>query len=200
MASLSEQAYEEKRGWLALAGSLMLAFGILAAMAPVMASISIELAAGWLLLLGGLFGLGLTVVGPPAGTSAWWWNLASSTFASTVGALLLWYPSFGMASTTPVLAGYLAASGIAKLVIARRHRSRVGALAPWIAAAGILDFAIAWMVLSQWPLSSVWFLGLLVGINLSSGGMLLLGGALRKSSPSTLAKAAAPQPRTFPFG
>ncbi len=180
--NLAPPVANENRGWLLLGGTLMLIFGVLAAMAPSITKIAVELAAGWLLLLGGLFGLGLTVFGPPVGTSAWWWNLATSTFVAIVGALLLWHPTFGVLSMTLLLASYLAASAVIKLAIAILYRSRVGALAPWIAAAGVLDFAIAWMVLSQWPLSSAWFLGLLVGINLISGGVLLLGAALQSSS------------------
>jgi uncharacterized membrane protein HdeD (DUF308 family) len=190
--NLAPPIADENRGWLLLGGTLMFIFGVLAAMAPPITAIAVELAAGWLLLLGGLFGLGLTVVGPPVGGSAWWWNLSTSTFAAVIGSLLLWHPTFGVLSMTLILAGYLAASGIAKLAIALLYRASIGSLASWIVAAGVLDLAISWMVLSQWPLSASWFIGLLVGINLISGGVLLLGAALHSTRPaSNHSKAAA---------
>jgi uncharacterized membrane protein HdeD (DUF308 family) len=147
MARLRDQADDENRGWLLLAGSLMFVFAGLAVMGPILAAIAIDRNAGELVLLGGLFGLGFMVIAPQADTGAWWWNLAGPVLAAIAGGLLLWQPGLEAISVALVLAGYLTACGVAKLVNALLYRSRVGNLAPWLAGAGILDLAIAAMVL-----------------------------------------------------
>jgi uncharacterized membrane protein HdeD (DUF308 family) len=62
----------------------------------------------------------------------------------------------------------------------------------WTAASGVIAVLLGVMLLAQLPASSLWFLGLAVGIDLLFEGcaLIALGGALRARSVSAASAAA----------
>jgi uncharacterized membrane protein HdeD (DUF308 family) len=44
----------------------------------------------------------------------------------------------------------------------------------WLLMSGIADLVLAAMMISGWPLTAVWALGLIVGINLLTSGLAIV--------------------------
>lgn len=69
-------------------------------------------------------------------------------------------------------AGFFTAEGVLRIVRAVQHRG----MARWgfLLFDGVVTLGLGVLVLAQWPESSVWLLGLLVGVDLLVGGMSML--------------------------
>jgi uncharacterized membrane protein HdeD (DUF308 family) len=80
------------------------------------------------------------------------------------GAFLLFYPLKGVLTLTFLLALFYFIEGIAQILFASviRPLKNWG----WLVVNGILALAIAFIIWSGWPETSLWVLGLLIGINL----------------------------------
>jgi uncharacterized membrane protein HdeD (DUF308 family) len=48
----------------------------------------------------------------------------------------------------------------------------------WVLASGISDLILAAIIILGWPISAVWVLGLLVGVNLITSGWAIVMAAL----------------------
>jgi uncharacterized membrane protein HdeD (DUF308 family) len=74
-------------------------------------------------------------------------------------------------------------SGIFELVVFTRLRRLRGSA--WFLVDGLVSLLLAGLIFFHWPLSSLWFIGILVGIN------LLLSGIARITLPLSLRAMAA---------
>jgi len=83
-----------------------------------------------------------------------------------------------MITLTAVLAFYIVVSGIFELVVFARLRRLRGAI--WFLVDGVVSLVLAGLIFFQWPWSSLWFIGTLVGIS------LLLSGVARITLPLSL--------------
>jgi uncharacterized membrane protein HdeD (DUF308 family) len=158
--------------WSALAGTLILLTGIAALIWPTMATVAVQIYVGWMLLLGGVFGL--FAMFRASGVLACLWSLVSSLLAIAAAVLLLTRPDAGMISLTLVLTIYFFAHGAMLIVAALDYRTRVpGGWAPLLAA-GIIDLVLGWAVIAGFPATATWALGVIVGVNLIAWGAALL--------------------------
>jgi uncharacterized membrane protein HdeD (DUF308 family) len=96
----------------------------------------------------------------------------SSVLGVVAGILLIAFPIAGTLTLTLVLAGFFTAEGVLRIVRAVQHRG----MARWgfLLFDGIVTLALGVLILAQWPGSSVWLLGLLLGVHLLVGGMSML--------------------------
>jgi len=86
------------------------------------------------------------------------------------GLILLFNPVQGLTALTIILGGFLLFEGIFELILSFKLRS----LSPnwgWILAHGMLTLTLAVMIGTKWPSSSIWFIGLLIGISIISNGI-----------------------------
>jgi uncharacterized membrane protein HdeD (DUF308 family) len=86
----------------------------------------------------------------------------------TVGFYILRYPVAGLASLTLALAIYLAAEGVLELILSYQLRSMPGA--GWLLFDGIVTLILSVMIWRSWPWSSVWAIGILVGVSMIFSG------------------------------
>jgi uncharacterized membrane protein HdeD (DUF308 family) len=159
-----------RRHWVLflIQGIIMVVLGALAAMAPVIATLAVTIFAGWLFLIGGVAGLaGMFTAQRVPG---YWWTLLSSLLGILVGMYLIWRPFQGMFSLTLVAAAYFAAHGIAQIFIAIEHRRMLPSWV-WMAVGGVVDLLLAAIIISGWPGTADWTLGLLFGISLFMWGI-----------------------------
>ena len=108
--------------------------GLLAIALPLIASLTITLMLGWLLLVSGIFGLAVSFWDRTR--PGFWWSLLSAVLAIATGVLLIGWPAQGALSLTIVLGAYFLAEGVTTIMYAMGHRgvqSRWG----WLLAAGI---------------------------------------------------------------
>jgi len=107
-----------------------------------------------------------------------WWSLLSAVFTMGVGAMLFWQPELGMLTLFLVLMGFLVLEGIVTIMYALDHRRELSGRWGWMLASGIVDLCLAAFILAGLPATSVWAIGLIVGVNLVFGGVAMIGMAL----------------------
>ena len=166
-------------------GILLVVLGILALLAPVMASVAATVFFGWILFLSGLLGLISTIRARRA--PGVWWSLVSALIGMAAGVLLLGWPVLGALSLTAVLIAFLFAEGIVSIMYALEHRNALSGRWGWMLASGIIDVTLAVLLFLGLPGTALWALGLILGINLIFGGWALIFMALHARPTSTAA-------------
>lgn len=163
-------------------GILLAVLGIAALILPPLASLAITIFLGWMFLISGIGGLIVTYWA--RATPGFWWSLISAALAVLAGMLLLARPMQAVLTLTIVLGAYFLAEGVTTIMYALEHRRELSGRWSWLLVAGLVDIAIAFMVIAGLPSSAEWAIGVLVGINLLFGGATLIGVALaaRKSN------------------
>jgi uncharacterized membrane protein HdeD (DUF308 family) len=153
-------------------GLVLVILGILAVMAPAIASVAATVFFGWILLISGVAGLITTLRGRQL--PGFWWSLLSALVGIVAGALLLGWPLQGTVSLTAVLIAFLFLEGIVTLLYALEHRSALSGRWGWVLASGIIDVGLGVLLVAGLPGTALWALGLIVGINLLFGGWALI--------------------------
>ena len=168
-------------------GIVLVILGILALLAPVVASVAATVFFGWLLLLSGIVGLFTTFRARHA--PGFWWSLVSAAIGIVAGVLLIGWPLLGTLSLTAVLIAFLFAEGLVTIMYALEHRNALSGRWGWMLASGIVDVGLGVLLLIGLPGTALWALGLLLGISLIFGGWALIFMALHARPTSTVATA-----------
>lgn len=158
-------------GLFLIQGLIMIVLGVLAIGEPMVATIAVALFAGWLFLISGI--VGLASMFTTRRMPGFWWTLISSLLAIIVGIYLIWRPLVGVLSLTLVVAAYFGAQGIVQIITSIEHR-RVLPSWGWMVFGGVVNLLLAAIILSGWPGTAEWTLGLLFGINLLMWGISLV--------------------------
>ncbi len=157
-------------------GGILVAFGILAVLAPFVAGVATTLFIGWIFLFVGVFGL---IFSYQSRTEPrFWWALLSSAVALLAGLLLLWNPLNGLFTLTLVLIAYFIVDGVLTILLGLAHRSELSDRWQWIVVSGVIDLILAAVIISGLPGTILWAPGLLLGIDLIFGGVAPIGMAL----------------------
>ena len=152
-------------------GLIMAALGLMAAAEPMMATLAVEIFAGWLFVISGIVGLAgaFTAQRVPG----YWWSLFTAVLSIAAGAYLISRPLAGILSLTLVVGAFFAAQGATQIITAIQHRRVLGSWI-WLVIGGIINLMLAVIIVSGWPGTAAWMLGLLFGINLFMWGMSLV--------------------------
>lgn len=171
--TMDADALKKYRIWFMIYGVLLIALGLFAVAMPYVATTAVELFIGWLLVVSGVIGVVASFSG---GQSApgFWWNMLVAIVYLLAGIALLWHPVAGALTLTLVLTAYLIAGGITKIVMSVNMRNAIPKAWGWILFSGLVDVGLAALILSGWPGSAGWVIGLLVGINLLVTGVALV--------------------------
>jgi uncharacterized membrane protein HdeD (DUF308 family) len=157
-------------------GVVMVILGMLAIVAPVAATLAVEIFVGWLFLISGIVGLIATF--SSHNVPAFLWTLVTAALSVAVGVMLIWRPVQGAMSITLVLTALFIAEGVFQIAASFGYRHMAGRSWGWMMVSGISDLLLAAVIIMTWPLSGVWALGLLVGINLLTTGWAIVMMAL----------------------
>ena len=157
-------------------GVIMLILGVLALAVPVAATITVDIFIGWLFLISGI--VGLVALFSAKHIPAFLWNLVTAALSAVVGVMLIWKPVEGAVSITIVLTAFFIAEGVFQLVASIAYRDVISGSWGWMLASGISDLLLAAVIILGWPMTAVWTLGLLVGINLITSGLAVVMAAL----------------------
>jgi len=175
------------RGWLVALGIGLILLGAICVIGEVTATLVTVLSFGWLLIVGAV--LSLVQAFRVHSWSGLLLYLLSALLRGVTGYLLIRYPITGEMSLTLVLASLFIVGGLFRAIGA-------GALQfpqwGWAAFSGIVSVALGIMLLMQLPASSLWFIGLAIGIEFIFDGAswIALGTALRRvPGSSAFAKA-----------
>ena len=157
-------------------GVVLMILGVLAVIWPQISTVAADIYIGWLFLFGGIVGL-VTMFWAP-GVPGFLWSLLTAALSLIVGVLLLWHPVEGVVSLTLALIALFIVEGIFQIAAAIRYRDALPDSWGWMVMSGIADLVLAGLIISGWPGTASWALGLIVGVNLISSGLAITMAAL----------------------
>ena len=166
-------------GWyIALAVGMMI-LGVLAIIAPLAATLALEQLAGVAFSVGGI----IMVI------HAFKWKISERLFFSLIlgilyfasGIILLAYPLTGMLTLTIALGALFLVAGVLKIINA--FRIRPSSTWGWVLFSGLMSLFLSFLIMAGMPLTALWVVGLIVGIDLVFSGlaMLMITLAVRKA-------------------
>ena len=157
-------------------GVIMMVLGLLAVIWPQISTVAVDVFVGWMFLLSGIVGLVVMFLAPSV--PAFLWSLLTAALSLIVGVLLLWHPITGIISLTLVLIAFFIVEGIFQIAAAVRYRDALSSSWGWMVMSGIADLVLAGLMISGWPGTAIWAVGLIVGVNLITSGLAITMAAL----------------------
>jgi uncharacterized membrane protein HdeD (DUF308 family) len=169
--------------WSIVWGVLLIILGMLAIGSPFLAAIAVNGFIAWLIVMAGVVHLILAFHAHGAGSLIW--KLLVGLAYLFFGGYLIVHPVLGVASLTLVLASLFLIEGILNIILFFKMRSVGGS--SWVLLDGIITLLLGLMIYMQWPSSSVWAMGTLVGVSMIISGVtrLMLSLAVRKAVAAT---------------
>lgn len=159
---------------IALSIGLMI-LGILAILAPGIASAFFTSVMGWIALISGAVMIIESFQSKPV--RGFWLNLLIGIFYVIAGIYILFNVGAAMLALTLAFGTLFIVEGIFTIIMAFTNRS--GHSMSWLVALnGIVTLILGIMVLNRFPFSALWLIGLYVGISLLMSGISLLTAAL----------------------
>jgi uncharacterized membrane protein HdeD (DUF308 family) len=151
-----------------LHGVALIVLGVLAVIAPAVATVAVEIFIGWLFLIGGI--VGLVAMFSADDVPAFLWTLLTAGLSVAVGVLLIWKPIAGVMSLTIALTAFFIAEGVFQSITSIAYRKSMPGSWGWMLASGVADLVLAVLIVIGLPLNASWVLGLLAGVNLITSG------------------------------
>ena len=173
-------AVRKASGWSMFWGIVMFFCGILAISLPLASSIGVVIVLAWLILFAGIAHLIFAFQCHSIG--GFLWQVLLAVVYGIAGVYMLMNPLLGVVSLTLVLAVFLLFEGVLELALYFRIR-RIRH-AGWVLFDGIVTLILGILIWAQWPSSSLWIIGTLVGISLIFSGIsrFMLSLAIRRLS------------------
>jgi len=175
--------------WSMVWGVLLIILGVLAIGSPFLAAVAVTAFISWLIVLAGVVHLTVAFHTREAGSLIW--RLLVGLAYIVFGVYLIAHPALGVVSLTLVLASLFLVEGIFNIVLFFKVRSFQGS--SWLLLDGIITLLLGGMIYAQWPSSSAWAIGTLVGVSMIMSGVtrLMLSLAVRKGADTIASKFAA---------
>ena len=164
-------------------GWALVALGLLSICSPFVAGEAAVYLIGLFLLAAGL-GLLLESF-QTEGVSGRLLLLVLGVITSVSAIFVFVHPLLGLGLLTSILVAYFLADGLWKVIAAFRNMSAPGWL--WLLVSGALSLLLALLIWRDWPVSGLYAVGVLVGVNLLSTGIALV--AFAKSLKDTFRNA-----------
>ena len=170
-------------------GVSLIILGMLAVGSPFIAAVAVNVAIAWLIVLAGVVHLTVAFHTREAGSLIW--RLLVGLAYVCFGVYLIAHPALGVASLALLLASLFLIEGILNIVLFFGIRSRQGS--SWVLIDGIITLLLGLMIYSQWPSSSAWAIGTLVGVSMIISGVtrVMVSLAARKATDTISSKLAA---------
>lgn len=153
-------------GTLLLLSVLEIIIGLIAVILPYFTGIFFVVLLGTTILINGILQL------VRASLSRSWGKSVPGIIGIAAGTLIIAHPLFGLTFLALLLALYFFASGISRFILYMKTREDPGSR--WMAVGSAVSFILGILIFAGWPGSSAVIIGLFVGINILTGGILNL--------------------------
>lgn len=160
--------------WMAVLAAICIVGGFLALTNPFGATIFAVTLAGWVFLIQGV--IQVFHAFRVRDWTGFLWSLGIGVLSLLVGIVLVADPLAGAIPLTLLVAVLFLATGVAKTMFALALRPLDGWI--WVLASGLVSVVLGVMILAGLPATATTILGLLLGIELVSNGVLFLFVAL----------------------
>ena len=172
--TVHEEGLRKSWIWMAVLAVISLIGGVLALFNPFAATLAATMMAGWVFAL-----LGLVQIVQAFQVQGWGgfiWALLFGLLSLIVGGSLIFNPLAGMVSLTLLVAVLFIATGVVKTMYSFSLRPVTGW--GWVLFSGLVSLALGIMIMADFPASAASILGILLGVELISNGVLFLFVAL----------------------
>jgi uncharacterized membrane protein HdeD (DUF308 family) len=161
MQETLDEGLRRGRKWLQVSGWLAVIAGTIAIVVPAVASVTVAIFIGWMLLFGAVF----LLVDAFAVRDVWrmLMRLLLTFIAGAAGLALLLAPLEGTYTLTVLLVLWFTVTGVMRIAVAVAERGTQGA--GWMGANGVITLLLAILIGANLPSSADWAIGLLVGID-----------------------------------
>ena len=166
--------------WSILWGVSLIILGMVAVGSPFLAAVAVNVLIAWLIVLAGAVHIVLAFHAHGAGSLIW--KLLVGIAYVCFGVYLIAHPVLGVASLTLVLASLFLVEAVLDIILFFRMRPLQGS--GWVLFDGIVTLLLGLMIYMQWPSSSVWAIGTLVGVSMILSGVtrVMLSFAVRRAT------------------
>jgi len=169
---------KKNAGRMRVLGIIAVVAGFLALAMPWASGVGVAVTVGVALMIGGIARL----VGAFSAGSFGRGTLAfiGGALCLLAGVIMVARPGSGLAALTLMLGSYLIVDGIFGAVLAFQVRPEKGW--GWMLFSAVMSGILGFLLLREWPLTGLWAIGTLVGINLLFAGfsMISIGSSARK--------------------
>ncbi len=179
LSAAMREAVRKYSLWYLVEGVLLIAAGILAIAFSAISSYAVVTVLGWLLIASGIV-QAISLIGA-AKVPHFWLQLVSVVLAVLVGLLILRDPAQALLTISLLLIIYFMIEGISKVVFALTIRPFPNW--GWLLASGGMGIVLSLVLWANLPVTALWLIGLLVGIELISVGAALAWLAWRVRNP-----------------
>ena len=173
---INKEVFEKFGSYSFFIGVLLIVLGAVGILLPSLVSLATSILVAWLLLTGGIFWGIHTYKYSRKSIMDW----LKPTWLFITGGVMLFYPIEGVAGVGLLLAIYLLMDAFSSFAIAQSIHPAKG----WgmMTINGVMSAILAGLFLVGWPATSLWLVGLYVGISLVFDGwaLLFIGWTLRK--------------------
>ena len=165
-------------GWYVVAAVLFIVLGLFAIIEPAVAGLAVALLVGWLLIFGGASHLIGAFKG--GGAKQVIFQLLIGIIYLISGLYCLTHPLLAIGTLTLLLASVILVEGVLEIISYFRLKGEDAS--GWMLLNGIITLLLGGLIWFHWPSSSIWAIGILLGVNLLMTGMtrLTFGLAARK--------------------
>ncbi len=176
ISSINKKILDKFGPYTLITGILLIVLGTAGIILPGVMSLSTAVLVGWLLLVGGSLWAIHTYKYSPKNVMGW----LKPVLLFIVGGMMLFYPVSGVEVLGLLMAIYLLLDAMHSFALAQSIYPAKGW--GWMSFNGVVSALLASLFLIGWPATSLWLVGLYVGISLLFDGWALfaIGWMLRK--------------------
>jgi uncharacterized membrane protein HdeD (DUF308 family) len=163
-------------------GVSLICLGVLALASPMLAAVAVNALIGWLIILAGVVHIVVAFHSREAGSVIW--RLLVGLAYVAFGGYVITRPTLGVVSLTLLLASLFLVEGIFDII--QFFRAPSALRSTWFLLDGVVTLFLGLMIYMQWPSSSAWAIGTLVGVSLIFSGVtrVMVSLAVRKATSS----------------
>ena len=158
---------KSRSGWAIFMGVLTVALGLFLVLYPMFTATITTVLLAWTLIFVGIAQFIFALSSQQAGQ--FFWKLLSSIAYVACGALLAATPAAGVAALTGILGWLLVIQSVLQAITAFGLRPMEGW--GWFLFDSVWALLLGVMILAQWPFSSMWAIGTLVGVSVLMSGI-----------------------------
>jgi uncharacterized membrane protein HdeD (DUF308 family) len=165
-------------GWFIAMAVVFILLGMMAIIEPGIAGLAVTILVGWVLIFGG--GAHLVAAFSGGGAGRVIWQILIGIVYIVGGLYFLTHPLLGLGTLTLLLAVIILMEAVLEIIAYFRMRGEGGS--GWLLVNALITLLLGGLIWFHWPSSSVWAIGILVGVNLLMTGFsrLMFGLAARK--------------------
>src|SRR5277367_3526885 len=177
-APVAAQFVKKMSGWYIAMAVVFIILGIFAIVEPGVAGLAVTILVGWLLIFGG--GAHLVAAFSGGGAGRVIWQVLIGIVYIVGGFYFLTHPLLALGTLTLLLAVIILMEAVVEVIAYFRMRGESGS--GWLLVNALVTLLLGGLIWFHWPSSSVWAIGILVGVNLLMTGFsrLMVGLAARR--------------------